>query len=52
MKEQDQGTAGEQPIQEDAERSEQDQELPVHQDQQTIPNLAVPTNEQVDPEEA
>ena len=50
MKVQDQGTAGEQPIQE-AERSDHDQELPVHQDQQTVPNAAVPTNQQVDPEE-
>ena len=49
MKEQNQGTAGEQPIQEDAERSDQDQELPVHQDQQTVPNPAIPIYEQVDP---
>ena len=49
MKVQDQGTAGDQPFPEEAERSDQNQELLVHQDQQIVPNPAVPTDEQVDP---
>ena len=49
MKEQDQGTAGEQLIPEEAERSDQNQELPVHQVQQTVPDPAVPTDERDDP---
>ena len=40
------GTAGEQLFPEEAERHNHNLELSVQQDQQTVPNLAVPTEEQ------
>ena len=46
-RQQDQRTEGEQLIQQEAKVSDQNQEQPVNQEQQTVPNLAVPTNEQI-----
>ena len=46
-RQQDQRTEGEQLIQQEAEVSDQNQEQPVNHEQQTVPNPAVPTNEQI-----
>ncbi|XP_057545882.1 uncharacterized protein LOC130824881 [Amaranthus tricolor] len=49
MKVLEQGTAGEQVIQEDAEQNDQVQEQPTQSDQHTVPNPAVSAEDQSDP---
>ena len=51
-KKKDQREIGEQLIQEETELPNQEEEQPVYEDQQGVPNPAVPRNEQNDPEEA
>ena len=46
----DEGTAGEQLIPEEAERNNDNQEQTVFQEQQTVSNPAVPTDDQANPE--